>query len=113
MLALETFDCNCNSEVFNTWLENSLIPELPSNTVIVMDNAAFHKSAKTRQIIEKSGHTLKFLPPYSPDLNPIENCWHQIKSRLRPIIQGVIGNLSGALEEVMKFFEVCYDWGGS
>jgi transposase len=47
------------------------MPALPKNSVIIMDNASFHKSDKTRRIIEQWGHRLLFLPAYSPDLNPI------------------------------------------
>jgi len=82
-----TFQGGCNSEVFNAWLEEVLLPTLPQETTLVMDNAAFHKSAKTKELIEKFGCHLLFLPTYSPDLNPIENWWHKIKSILRPLIQ--------------------------
>ena len=67
------FQGSCNSEVFNAWLEEILLPALPKGSVLVMDNAAFHKSARTKEMIEKSGCTLLFLPTYSPDLNPIEH----------------------------------------
>ena len=50
-----------------------------------MDNAKFHKSDKARELIEQSGCTLKFLPSYSPDLNPIENWWSIIKTKIRNI----------------------------
>lgn len=61
-----------DTSFFNEWLENHLLPELPSGVTIIMDNARFHKSSRTREIIEKAGCFLLFLPPYSPDLNPIE-----------------------------------------
>ncbi|MBL0941928.1 MAG: IS630 family transposase [Alphaproteobacteria bacterium] len=82
-----TFQGGCNSEVFNAWLEEVLLPILPKEATLVMDNAAFHKSAKTKELIEKFGCHLLFLPTYSPDLNPIEHWWHKIKSILRPFIQ--------------------------
>ncbi|MFV0493398.1 MAG: transposase, partial [Pseudorhodobacter sp.] len=48
--------------------------------VVVMDNATFHKHADTREMIENAGHSLEFLPPYAPDLNPIETKWAQAKA---------------------------------
>jgi len=51
-----------------------------------MDNTRFHKSEETREIIENNGHQLLFLPPYSPDLNPIENDWTILKENLRKIV---------------------------
>lgn len=56
-----------------------LLPELPEKQVIIMDNARIHKSEKTRKIIEDAGHILLFLPPYSPDYNPIEQTFGLIK----------------------------------
>lgn len=96
-----TFQGGCNSEVFNLWLENILLPILPEGTTIVMDNAAFHKSAKTRELIEKFGCYLLFLPTYSPDLNPIEHCWHKVKSILRPLIQQTYDNLHNLLDKCL------------
>ena len=58
-----------------------MIPELPKNSVIVMDNATFHKRADTQELLEQNGHTILWLPPYSPDLNPIENMWAWIKRK--------------------------------
>ena len=59
-------------KLFNRWVEHFLIKELPPGQVVVMDNASFHKSPKTRELIESVGCRLIFLPPYSPNLNPIE-----------------------------------------
>jgi len=71
-----------NSEVFTSWIKEDLIPKLPPNSVIVMDNAAFHKSLEMKQAIEDAGHELLYLPPYSPDLNDIEHKWaHAKKTR--------------------------------
>lgn len=61
--------------VFNTCVETILIPDLPPNSIVVMDNAALHKGNKTRQLLMGHGHTIEFLPTYSPDLNPIEHKW--------------------------------------
>lgn len=88
-----TFLGGCNTDVFNTWVEQVLLKEIPQGTTVIMDNAAFHKSKRTRELIEEAGCYLLFLPTYSPDLNPIEHCWHKVKSILRPIIQQGYENL--------------------
>ena len=88
-----TFQGGCNANVLNAWLKNILLPELPKRSTLVMDNAAFHKSAKTKELIESAGCQLLFLPTYSPDLNPIEHCWHTLKSILRPLVQQNTENL--------------------
>jgi transposase len=65
------FEGTCETEVFNFWLETLLCPRLTDAHVVIMDNAAFHKSPETARLIEKAGATLLFLSPYSPDFNPI------------------------------------------
>ena len=72
-------EANIDTAVFNTWIEKIFIPDLPENSVVVMDNDAFHKSQKTRDLLQINGHQIEFLPPYSPDLNPIEQKWAQAK----------------------------------
>jgi transposase len=73
-------NCNVDSEVFHIWVTQQLLPVAPSNAVIVMDNATFHKRQDTQNAIAKAGMTLEFLPPYSPQLNPIENLWAKAKA---------------------------------
>lgn len=92
-IAPMVFTGGCNRDVFNVWLEKILIPELKPGTTIVMDNASFHKSSEMKKIIEESGCFFKFLPTYSPDLNPIEHLWHELKSLLRPIIQSGVSDM--------------------
>ena len=75
------FEGTCNTEVFKTWLSQQLCPPLTERQVIVLDNAAFHKSAKTRELITDRGARLLFLPPYSPDLNPIQRDFATLKKR--------------------------------
>ena len=74
------FDTHINSDIFHVWLTQDLLPKLKRSCVIVMDNASFHKRADMRQAIKRAGHRLLFLPPYSPDLNPIERKWAQAKA---------------------------------
>lgn len=69
-----------NADVFSTWVTKDLLPKLSTSCVIVMDNAAFHKRLDIQKAIEDAGHILEFLPPYSPDLNPIEHKWAQAKA---------------------------------
>lgn len=73
------FDGSCNTTFFNAWLAQALCPLLTDTHVVVMDNAAFHKSATTHTLIAQSGATVLFLPPYSPDLNPIEHDFATLK----------------------------------
>lgn len=80
LLSVSLFDGTINSDVFEEWVEQDLLPKLPPHSVIIMDNAAFHKKASIKQLIDNAGHTLEFLPPYSPDLNPIEHKWAQAKA---------------------------------
>ena len=101
-LAPMTFAGGCNADVFNAYLEQVLLPELPRGTTLVMDNAAFHKSPKTKELIENAGCLLLFLPTYSPDLNPIEHWWHKIKSILRPLVQLGLQNLHDLLDQLLS-----------
>ena len=76
------FDGSCNSACFNAWVEAYLCPRLSERDVVVLDNARIHKTRRTRELIEASGAEVLFLPPYSPDYNPIEHDFANIK-RLR------------------------------
>jgi transposase len=73
------FAGSCTTALFNAWLAQELCPRLHGNHVVVMDNAPFHKSALTHALIAGTGATLLFLPPYSPDLNPIEHDFATLK----------------------------------
>jgi len=82
-LTVTLFDCSIDSTVFSEWVYQDLLPKLPPHAVIVMDNATFHKNAVMQQKIVAEGHELLYLPPYSPDLNPIENKWSSTKHARR------------------------------
>lgn len=77
------FEGSTNTDIFNLWIEECLCPELKQWDVVVLDNASFHKSDRTRILIEKRGAKLLYLPPYSPDMNPIENYWAILKAYVR------------------------------
>ena len=83
LLAPMRFEGYCDTGVFNAWLEQALLPELRPGQIVLMDNASFHKSVNTQALIESKGCRLKYLPTYSPDLNPIEPQWAILKARLR------------------------------
>jgi transposase len=92
LLTACTVEGPVDAEVFKAWLEQDLIPQLPPNSVVVMDNAPFHRVPITEQILAAHGHTLLPLPTYSPDLNPIEHTWHE-KKALRRRTQCSVENL--------------------
>ena len=81
--AFGLFACSINSDVFHAWVTQTLIPELPEHSVVVMDNATFHKRQDTLDALQDAGHIVLWLPPYSPDLNLIEKTWAWIKKLRR------------------------------
>jgi transposase len=79
LVAPMLFSGTCDADVFNEWLASELLPELRPGTVIILDNAKFHKSQLTIDLVKMAGCKLLFLPPYCPHLNPIEKLWATIK----------------------------------
>ena len=92
ILTVSLFNTTINTEVFDAWVIEDLIPKLPSNSIVVMDNASFHKGERMKNALFQAGHTLLYLPPYSPDLNPIEKKWAQAK-KIRKTKQCLIEDL--------------------
>ena len=80
LLTVGLTDANVDADMFNLWLTEDLIAKLPPSSVLVMDNATFHKRQDTKEMIKNAGHSLQYLPPYSPDLSQIENKWAQAKA---------------------------------
>jgi len=75
-----------DSVLFNYWFETMLLPSVKAGSVIFMDNAQFHNKRILGEMAEKVTCLVLFLPPYSPDLNPIENFWAWLKAKLRKIL---------------------------
>jgi len=69
--------------LFEAFLSDELLPRLPAGSVLVLDNARIHHGRGLQQSVEKAGHSLLYLPPYSPDYNPIELVWSWLKNRVR------------------------------
>lgn len=82
-LAVECYSHATNSIFFEEWFEGNLLKEIPPHSTVVMDNARFHRKSQLEIIAKNAGVRLLFLPPYSPDLNPIENSWANLKRWLR------------------------------
>ena len=72
-----------NGDVFQAFVEQVLVPQLKPGDIVIMDNLSSHKRARVRELIEEQRAELRFLPPYSPDLNPIEMVFSKIKQLLR------------------------------
>ena len=98
-IALMVFNGSCNTNLFENWVEQFLIKELKAGQGLVMDNASFHKSQRTRELIDSVGCKLIFLPPYSPDLNLIEKFWANMKRWIKQEIT----NFSALFDSLFSF----------
>jgi transposase len=85
LLTLATSWDAMNAARFRGWVRRHLVRHLRRGDVVVMDNLAAHKAKPVRQLIEQAGATVRFLPPYSYDFNPIEAAWALIKKRIRAV----------------------------
>jgi transposase len=95
------FQGTCNTLLFNMWVEHFLAPQLRPGQIVILDNATFHKSLVAKKLIERAGCKILFLPPYSPDLNPIEKFWAWFKSKVRSVVQN-FKTLSQAIDYVFS-----------
>ena len=83
LCALMTVNGATDGEVFAAFVREVLAPTLRAGDIVVLDNLGAHRSAAAREAVEARGARLQFLPPYSPDMNPIERCWSKVKTALR------------------------------
>jgi transposase len=94
-----------NGEAFRAWCEQMLAPTLRPGDVVILDNLAAHKVAGVREAIEAAGATLLYLPPYSPDLNPIENAFAKLKAHVRKAAARTIDALETAAANALQSFK--------
>jgi transposase len=94
-----------DGEAFRAWCEQILAPALRPGDIVIMDNLAAHKVAGVSQAIEACGATLRYLPPYSPDLNPIENAFAKLKAHVRKAAARTIEALETVAAEALLTFQ--------
>jgi transposase len=102
LIATMTIPAATDGDVFLAYVEQVLCPRLQPGQVVIMDNLAAHKVDGVQQLIAAAGATLVYLPPYSPDLNPIEQCWAKIKELLRSVKARTAPLLEYAIAEAMR-----------
>ncbi len=93
MTAPFVIDCPMNGKIFLLWVEQCLVPTLKPGDMVIMDNLSSHKVAGVREAIEAAGAKLAYLPPYSPDFNPIEQFFARLKALLRKAAARTIDKL--------------------
>jgi transposase len=93
-----------NRDAFEAYVERVLAPELRPGDIVVMDNLSSHKGPRVRAMIEAAGARLLFLPPYSPDFNPIENAFAKLKALLRKAAERTVAGLWTAVGRIVDTF---------
>ncbi len=99
-----------NRNIFDTWVETQLAPTLRRGDVVILDNLASHKSEKAKAILKERGAWLLFLPPYSPDLNPIEMAFAKLKAHLRRIGARTLDALWKAVGDICGLYAPAECW---
>ena len=105
LVAQKAFDRPINAVLFEEWIEQCLVPTLSKGDVVVMDNLPAHKGPRVEELIKAVGAELRYLPPYSPDMNPIEKAFSKLKAYLRKIAERTVAGLMRALETCAEFFK--------
>jgi transposase len=93
-----------NGDIFRAYVEQVLAPALKRGDIVILDNLSSHKVVGVRQAIEATGATLVYLPPYSPDLNPIEHAFAELKALLRKLAARTVASLWAALGDLLDRF---------
>jgi len=102
MVATMTIESATDSDVFQSFLEQVLCPKLQPGEVVILDNLSVHKVRAVRKRIEATGGQLLYLPPYSPDLNPIAKAWSKLKQLLRAAKARTTEALDQAIAEAIN-----------
>jgi transposase len=93
-----------NRRIFEHYVEHILVPEFGPGDIVVMDNLSSHKGPKVREMIEAADASLVFLPPYSPDFNPIEKAFAKLKANLRKAAERTVGGLWDKIGDLLDTF---------
>jgi len=104
MVAPMTLDGPINGDWFEAYVRHVLVPTLQQGDVVIMDNLSSHKRASVREMIEAAGAELRFLPPYSPDFNPIEMAFAKLKALLRKAAERTVDGLWNAIRRFVDCF---------
>lgn len=96
-----------DTEVFRSYVREVLVPTLRAGDIVVMDNLTPHKNEETITLIEAAGASVRFLPPYSPDLNPIEKMWSKLKQSLRSSAARTHEDLIAAIANALARVTAC------
>jgi transposase len=101
-----------NGDVFKSYISEQLLPTLGQGDIVVMDNLSSHKVDGVKKAIEAAGAQVRYIPPYSPDLNPIEEMWSKLKAYLRKVKARTADNLLTAITDGFKTIttENCIGW---
>ena len=101
MVAPMVLDGPINGVAFQAYVDQVLVPDLEPGDIVVMDNLGSHKGAGVRAAIEAAGASLLYLPPYSPDVNPIENAFAKLKAMLRKAAERTVDGLWNAIGRII------------
>jgi transposase len=105
MVAPMVLDGPINGQWVEAYVTKVLVPELRPGDVVIMDNLSSHKRAAVRELIEAAGSRLLFLPPYSPDFNPIEKAFARLKALLRKAAERTVAGLWDLIGKLVDLFE--------
>jgi len=105
LVAPKAFDRPINAALFEDWVETCLVPSLSKGDIVVMDNLSSHKGPRVEQLIRAAGAELRYLPPYSPDMNPIEKAYSKLKAFLRKLAERTVAGLLIALDACADIFK--------